>query len=502
VAYVATLAPGLTYEHYGTDGGDLVSAAWTLGIPHPTGYPTYTLLGWLFSQLSIGTVAYRLNLLSAVCAAAAVGMLFNISRRLLPAKDHPLIISGATALILGFSSLLWSQAVISEVYALLTFFAVLLLALLVRWRQGGSDWCLWLAGLTLGLGLGNHLTLVAAAPAALVLLWPERRRWFRIRVLLPGITLFFLGLGIYAYLPLAAVHSPPINWGNVQTWDRFLWVVTGKQYQAFAFGLDPEMAPLRVGAWAILLGDQFGWWGLIPVLAGIGWWWQRDRQFVLFSLAWMLPLGLYAFFYDTPDSHIYMLPAIALLALFWGEGVRRLAHLSQGLRTHWRRLVLVLIALLPLASAAIHWRTADLSGDWQVHEYIGQALQNVAPNGLVVVRGDRPTFALWYGVYVEDIFGEKQRTDIAVVNAPMLAFIWYREHVRHLYPDLNLREPTIHDDVTTDDLARELIINNLGLRPIYATDPKEQWGARLDFVQDAGSPIYRVRLKTIWEAEG
>ena len=58
-----------------------------------------------------------------------------------------------------------------------------------RWREGGPDWLLWVGAFALGLGLGNHLTLVFVVPAALVLLWPERRRWFRARVLLPAAAL-------------------------------------------------------------------------------------------------------------------------------------------------------------------------------------------------------------------------------------------------------------------------------------------------------------------------
>ena len=75
-------------------------------------------------------------------------------------------------------------------------------------------------------------------------------------------------------LPLAAARRPPVNWGNPQTWERFLWVVTGKQYQMFAFGLNLEEMPGRVAAWAALLGDQFGWWGLAIALVGAWGWWE------------------------------------------------------------------------------------------------------------------------------------------------------------------------------------------------------------------------------------
>jgi hypothetical protein len=486
--YVATLAPGLTFEHNGTDGGDLIAAARTLGIPHPTGYPIYTLLARLFTLLPIGVIAYRVNLLSAVCAAAAVGLLCRTAQLFWTGATHRNLLSTATALALAFCSLLWSQATISEVYALLLLFATLLLSLLVRWRNSGGDGLLWLAGFLLGLGLGNHLTLIFVGPAAALLLWPERHRWLRARVLLPAAGLFAVGLSIYTYLPLAAARDPAINWGNPQTWRQFLWVVTAKQYQSFAFGLPIEAIPARLSNWAWLFGDQFGWWGLILVLVGAWAWWQRDRRFLLFGLAWLLPLGLYTFFYDTGDSKVYLVPAMLLLALWWGEGVGYLLRLVQAWHPSWQRVILLLIFLLPFVSLALHWQAADLSDDWTAHAYIYQALEGLEPGSLIVVRGDRPTFALWYALYAEE-----QRPDLAVVSGPLLAYIWYRDHVHHLYPQLAIPEPAM-TDTTIDDLVHDLVVQNLAARPIYATDPSEPWRAWFDFVQE-DHPIYRVTLR-------
>jgi hypothetical protein len=470
VVYLLTLAPGLTSANFGADGGDLIAAARTLGVPHPSGYPTYTLLAWLFTQLPVGVIAFRVNLFSAVCAAAAVGLFFATAQRLIPAKEYPLLLPVAASFSLAFSTLLWSQAVISEVYALLSFFAALLLWLLVRWRDGGSDGILWLAALLFGLGLGNHLTLIFFAPAALVLLWPERQRWFRIRVLLPAAGLLVLGLSVYLYLPLAARHRPPVNWGNPQTWRGFLWVVTGEQYQHFAFGLEPEALPGRIFGWAQLLGDQFRWWGLAIALIGAWGWWQRDRRFALFALVWIFLVGLYAFFYGTGDSHMYLLPAILLMALWWAEGARRLLGLAYTLQPVWHRAALVVLVLLPLASLVLNWRKVEPDDDWVAHAYVEQTLEQVEPGGLIVVSGDGPTFALWYGLYAEE-----QRPDVAVVSGPLLAFIWYREHMRHLYPDLVVNEPSASNEVTIDDLIRDLIASNIDYRSVYATDPKEPW---------------------------
>ncbi len=488
LVYLATLAPGLTNANFGTDGGDLIAAARTLGVPHPSGYPTYTLLAWLFTQLPIGVIAYRVNLLSAVCAAVAIGLFFCTARRVLPDDRYPLLLAAITALILAFSSLLWSQAVIAEVYALLMLFASLLLWLLVRWRDDKRDPYLWLAALVLGLALGNHLTILFWAPAALVYVWPERRHWLRARTVLPGVVLFAIGLGVYAYLPLAARHGPPVNWGNPQTWRGFLWVVTGEQYQQFAFGLRAEEVPGRISAWALLLGDQFGWWGLAISVIGAWGQWSRDRRFTVFALTWMSLVFLYAFFYDTGDSHMYLLPVVMLMALWWGEGVYHLLGLARSLRPVWQRVALVALTLLPLASMALHWRAVEPDDDWELHTYIDQSLDAVQPGGLLIVRADRPTFAMWYGVYAED-----QRPDVQVVSGPLLAFVWYRDHIRKLYPTLVLNEP--HGaNLTWDDLVHDLVASNWYL-PTYLTDFKEEWREWFDIIQVSNSPIYRVRLR-------
>lgn len=498
--YVATLAPGLSVEHYGYDGGDLIAAARTLGIPHPTGYPTYTLLAHLFTVLPVGTIAYRANLLSAVCAAGSAGLLCHIAQLVLPSGRYALAISAAAGLTLAFSSLLWSQAVITEVYTLLLFFCTASLWLLVRWRSGGSDRFLWTWGLLLGLGLGNHLTLALMVPPMLILLWPERQRLFRARTLLPAAGLCVAGVAVYAYLPLAAHHFPPVNWGNPQTWRGFLWVITGKQYQPLVFALEPEMIPGRLGTWAGLLGDQFGWWGLALALAGAWAWRRHDRSLAHFALAWVSLIVAYAFFYDAGDSHVYLLPALVPLALAWGLGAGYLLDLVERRRAGWQRLAAVAaIVVLPAGSLALHWQGADLSHDTSGATIIRQTLEAIAPGGLVIVRRDGPTFSLWYAIYAEG-----QRPDVTVINAPLLAYTWYRDQLRRQYPQVSVPEPTA-GSTTIDELLREFVTRNWTRQPVYATDPSDTWKAWFDFVpagKQGDSPPYRVYLKTRWEPQG
>jgi hypothetical protein len=271
--------------------------------------------------------------------------------------------------------------------------------------------------------------------------------------------------------------------------DRFLWLVTGEPYHSLLFGLEADAVPGRISSWAGLLGDQFGWHGLAICLIGAWGWWRRDRRFALFGLIWMLLFGVYAFFYNTSDAHVYLIPVFLLLALGWAEGVRLLLHWVRHAGQGWQRLALAIIVTLPFLSLALHWRAADLSEEVSAHAYMRRSLEAAAPGGLVIVRGDAPTFALWYGVY-----GEGQRPDLAVVNGPLLAYDWYRDNLRHLYPYLIVHEPA-DVNAASDDIVQELILQNLAQRPVYATDPSDSWKMRFGFVPVGDSPLYGVYLQ-------
>src|SRR5262245_28061108 len=69
--YYYTLAPDLTLE----DAGELAVGSYYAGVPHPPGYPVWTLYTWLFTQIPISNIAWRVALSSAVAGAFACGLL-------------------------------------------------------------------------------------------------------------------------------------------------------------------------------------------------------------------------------------------------------------------------------------------------------------------------------------------------------------------------------------------------------------------------------------------
>jgi len=480
VLYARTLAPGLTWAHHAADGGDLLAAALTAGVPHPSGYPTYQLLLRAVITLFPGEPARAGNWLSALCAAAAVALFADLAGRMLaqmvfrgdghiPATGGPSLAglaALAAALTWAASPIFWGQAVVTEVYALNALAVVALLWLLWRWREaadaGAQGWT-WLAGAgaVLGLGLGNHLTLLLMLPGAAGWLWTGRRVAGRplARELLAALAAVIVGLAVYAYLPLAAAANPPVNWGDPRRPAQLWALVSGQVYRGLIFGLPLAYLPGRLAAWSGEALRQFGGpWGAILALSGL---WQLDRRLHAWWQATLLiaaAYSIYAIGYNTPDSFIYLIPASCVAALWLAAGLAwlveagyravtqaaglssRRSRQSGGLRYRaifkagaWPiKLALIgVILAVPAISTARFWRENDLSHDREAQVFVSNALADAAPDAIILTSADGPTFALWYAVY-----GLGLRPDVAPVNVSLIAFDWYRRALAQRHPDL------------------------------------------------------------------
>jgi hypothetical protein len=128
ILYLQTLAPSVAALF--DDSLEFPLVAHRLAIAHPTGYPLYTLLARLFASGPWQNVAWGVNLLSAVSAALAVGLVYLIARRL--ARRLSAVIG---ALALAVSPVFWSQSVVAEVYTLNAAFVALLLWVALRWSE-------------------------------------------------------------------------------------------------------------------------------------------------------------------------------------------------------------------------------------------------------------------------------------------------------------------------------------------------------------------------------
>lgn len=419
--YLLTMAPDLTWAHYGTDGGELATAAATLGIPHPPGYPTYVLAGHLFSRLPLGgSIAYRLNLLSAVSAAAAGGLATMAAGQWIGGKGEgtaPL----AAGLALAFMPLVWSQATITEVYALnLALLAAFLFTLLGRRAA-------WAVGLLLGLSITTHLTSALMLPLALAC--TARKKWW---FLLGGL---LLGLLPLLALPLLAQSGSPVIWGQPGRLSGWARLVSARIYGPNVFGLPAEQWGERALAWGRLFFAQFAWVGVALLPVGVSETWSRKRKQYVAVLGTAGVYAVYAFTYNTADAAVFFLPGLLLLTLpladalasIEGKGYAQRAGGSFGRRG--------LVFLLPLALLMLNFSGLDLSDDWQVRRLVEPVLEEAPPGAVLLTTGDRATFSLWYLHFVEG-----QRPDVVLVDSNLLAFDWYRQRLAQRHPSLGRLE--------------------------------------------------------------
>jgi hypothetical protein len=229
--YVTTLLPGMAFD----DWGEMQTVPWVLGVPHPTGYPTYVMAAWLFERLPLGEVAFRANLFSAVCIALALATAVVIGIRL---GVRP-VIAGVAAALTGIVGTIWASGTVAEVNPLHVLLVALILERSLAWAKERRLRDLALGGLLVGLSLANHpLTVLVAPYAVAFVVWSgratlrEHPRW-----LLAPVATGLLGLAAYLYLPIAASFDPPLVYNNPVTWDAFKFLVTGEQFRGQYGGL-------------------------------------------------------------------------------------------------------------------------------------------------------------------------------------------------------------------------------------------------------------------------
>lgn len=492
--YVLTLSPTVAWVNQGEDSGDLLAASVTLGIPHPTGYPLFVLLGRVASLVPVGAVAYRINLVAALAGAASVFFLARLVLELTASRRDgatpaeaigPIVASVGAALAYAFSRGAWSQSVLSEVYSLNAAFLGAVLWALARADRTGSARHLALAAFLFGLGLTNHLLLLGAGPALLLVAWRLRaNRSIGAAGIVLSLLLACWGATLDLYLPIRAWRSPEFSWGVPATPGQLWWVLSGAQYVRHFFTRAPAeiAAHLVPGRWLL----DFGW-GLLALAAGwAGLAWKRPGGLLPFLASLAGALALLSA-YSIPDDVGYWMPVFFLACALAGVGWTALWRAAGAPAA--RGGVAAMAAGTFLFGAVAHYDAVDASRDVRPWIWAHRNLEAVEPNALVVSEYDGRTFALWF--YKATDF-RRTHPDLVVLYKYLLVWPWYQHHVARVYP--TLRVPPYPGDM--DAMMNRLIARNIRYRPVYLVrkDPALLPIFTLEPAGYGPDPFYRVRL--------
>lgn len=415
------------------DTGEFQAVLPVLGTAHPTGYPTYTILGYLANIVltPLGEPAFRMTVLSLLCVAVAAAIATRLAARL---GAGP-VVSAAIGLAFAATPVAWQNATRTDPHTLHVALIAAVLLALVAWedarRSGapGADRSLLLAAFLYGLAVGNHsLTLLLAAPIGLYVLAVDPRI-----VLRPGFVLrcaAVLALTVvvvYLELPLrAGPFRAPLVYARPETWDGFWYIVLAEQFRTSL--IDP-LANLghKLGGLASIAAAQYGALApLLPVafLATVR---ARPRFALLTGLATAIT-GLFAQSYvNAAIDRYYLVPL--LIGWIW-LGVLAATVVAQvgdrtdedvaadtlvAARVGWRTVVPVLVVtvvlLIPTAYGfSERQEAADRSADRSAATWSAAVFRELEPDAVIVSWWSVST-PLWYAQVVEG-----RRTDVLVLD--------------------------------------------------------------------------------------
>ena len=431
VVYVRTLHPSVP----GGDAGELIVAAARLEVAHPPGYPLYTLLAHVATLLPFGSLAWRVNLLSALLDAAAAAVL----------AATVVTIAGSTAagvvagLLFAFSPVVWTYAVGAEVFPLNNLLVALLLYATARVaRSDGARPDHLAVAVLCGLGLAHHHAFVFyALPAALWLVWtgrPATLRPGRLAVLAAAVG---VGLAWYAYLPLAGRHATTLSWGDPTTIAGFRDHLLRRDYGTFqlAAGIDPAASRFadRLGAWGahtvealLVVGVAVAALGVLAVLRPRGERSGGDRRWVALWIAALAfyVLGFHALanlpvgdpFFRAVTARFWQQSDVVVFALFGLGFAALVATAPRALATA----VTLGGALLVLAQLGLGLARPAHRGDDTVARYGRAILEPLPADAILLTRGDLVTNVTRYLQ-----IGEGVRPDVVILDQELLTKPWY-----------------------------------------------------------------------------
>ncbi len=452
--YRTTLLPGLGYW----DTGEAQTVPPLLGTMHPTGFPAFVVVGWLFSIVAapLGQPAFLMNLMAAACAALAAGATVLVARRL----DVPLPVAVAAAIGFALTPIVWHISNAADAHALHILLVVGLTLALLRWQalvdgrrdhpddaayRRRGDRAILFAAAVYGVAAANHgLSLILAPSIGLFVLAVEPGVLRRPKLVLAAIgTAAGVTALLYLELPIrAGLLRAPLVYAHPETWQGFWDIVLAKQFQGDLNGLISDV-PGKLGALVTLASDQYGpLIALIP--AGLFVAAVKQPRYALFSGSAVLVTVTFASSYANADiTRYYLGPAffvwtwLALLAGAFvdailyrsgvpgepgeaGLGQGEVAGVEPSIPIPGRRQIgLSLAVALAFAVALVtptglalsaRWKAADQSADSGAQDWLDGVFAALQPNAVVISWWSYST-PLWYGRDVEH-----RRPDVLIID--------------------------------------------------------------------------------------
>ena len=509
--YMLTLAPSVTFF----DSGEFITATASLGAAHSPGYPLFINYAKPFTWLPFGSIAFRVNIATAVSAALACYGVYFLTLHFLRDEElpwlgrlgelAPRLAALSAAVTFACTARLWLQSNHDKPYPLLSFICAVVFYLMLLWREsylaGEERPCyVYLGAFLCGLGTGAHQIMVLMIPAyAWILISADRRVVLRVKEFILALAFGILGFAIHLHLIVRALQKPLLNWGDSKNLTQFLWNMLRKGY--------PMEKPAR--DWSLLWAQvngfnvpyEFTLAGLLLLIIGLAAFAVRKRHLVLAYLISIFSfLLVIAGYFNTPREVIFLTeefftPLYLLSAVFIGVGLftvlketpnillamsqlrpgrfRFLAPLfnmlnlmGKALLELWRKpavqlAMLALLFVLPGTVCALNYVENDQHENYIAFDYAANTLRSLPQGAVMYTWGDSGAFPLWYLQGVE-----RMREDLALPHTPHLVFDWYLDTFPDLFANSQLRRLPA-DQLFPENTLALSVMEQYPRRPVF-----------------------------------
>lgn len=464
--YLLTLAPTVTLE----DSGELITAAYFLGVPHEPGYPLFVIFGKLFSLLPLGTIAFRVNMMSAFFNSLAALFLFQsivliiedtfiktefwnkIQKKQQQYLKYTVAISGA--LFWAFAFKTWEQSIIAEVYGINDFFIALFILVFLKWKRQSDElkkkkYFYFLCAI-IGMALTTHTTAGMIIPVlGGYILLKERSLLTNLKFLGKSFIFFLAGLTPWLFLPFASLKNPPVDWGNPDNFTNLIRVITRHQYQASDTTINVSGAETFGFFFKELLPMQWYFVFLLLIPIGLYILFKNNRSFFYFILFFLI-MAIPVLSYLTRDfltneenktlASVFYIPAYMILSLLLSVGLYYIISFLKPVKPIIISVCLVVV-LLPFTSLNKNYKDLDMHQYYFAEEYANNIFATLPKNSMYFINWDPFGFPMTYFQFVE-----KKREDIIVVDQMLLKRSWYIQWLREYYPDIMNQSKTETDE--------------------------------------------------------
>jgi len=464
VVYCLTALPSFGWR----DGPEFANTTHTLGIAHPAGFPTFSLVAKIMTFLPLGSIPFRVTLGVALLAVAALYLLYRLVHLGAglagpeAAENQARSWAAAgTALLFGLTPTLWTNATEIEVYSLNLFFLGAVLYCALRWSAGQGEAWLYAGAFLYGLAAGNHGTVAFYVPAflAYVLLHSRRETWRRFFYLL---FFFLVGFSVYLYLPIRSSADPAFDFGSPDTWQRFLMHISDRK------DTDSHFAGVREGrrfldyVWVFLsqTTPKIFWPAGLPLLALGIWRVQKSDRPLVGALAFISLVDIIFFIrYTNPTA---FLPAYYFIAFFSGIGaawlMARLGLFAPDRARTWNGLLTVTLILIFAGGVWLGYPARDRSRNFLPLESFRSDYEAMAPDAISL------TGVLWFHHRAyQDIF--RLREDVTVISLSDFLFPqWFKPVTQDRFPRAAVPAADPFDRTDQGEFLKKFLAANLDER--------------------------------------